>query len=59
MTQTALERAQDDMREAWSRMLRRERMEKIDLIVQVQKLEKERDELKAENRALKARKKRK
>ena len=57
MTQTALERAQDDMREAWSRMLRRERMEKIELIVQVQKLDKELAEVKAENRALKARKK--
>lgn len=39
-------------------MLRRERMEKIDLIVEVQKLEKELAEVKAENRALKARKKR-
>ena len=38
-------------------MLRRERMEKIELIVQVQKLDKELAEVKAENRALKARKK--
>ena len=57
MTQTALERAQDDMREAWSRMLRRERMEKIDLIVQAQKLEKENAAMREENRRLKARKK--
>lgn len=58
MSQTALERAQSDMYEAWQRHLRQQKEKEIKLIVENQKLEKLVDELKAENKLLKARKRR-